>query len=335
VVNALKLSLLGGLAPRTEPTTNREAYLLYLQAQEIHYRGNTFEASQKAVEYLQQALKLDPEFAQEWAALAGFLAGDYNLFTPRPHAQVRAQISAALDHARELDPSLPRVHVEMGRAPYEVDWSWQAADSELRQAIALEPGNAEARRLAEYLATTYGRFDEAIEQLDKAIELDPLQPWNYIGRGYAACRSCRLADAEANYRTALDLAPASGKFHFLLGSVLIVRGRSDSALAVMAQEADPRIRHAGMALALDALGHRNEADQELEIAEQKFGDDLSYRIAEIYAARRDPDRAFAWLDRAVHNYSDGLIWIEGDLLMRGLIADPRYQALLHRMNLPE
>jgi TolB-like protein/cytochrome c-type biogenesis protein CcmH/NrfG len=334
VVNGLKVSVLGGTLPRATPTPNHDAYMLYLQAKELHYRG-TLDDSRKSIEYLQKALKLDPDFSQGWLTLASVLASEYNLFNPVPHDQTRELIYSALDHARKLEPSLLPIHVVMGRVLYEVDWSWQAADAELKQAIALEPGNAEAHRLAGYLATTNGRFDEAVEQSEKAIELDPLQPWNYIGRGYAAYRSGRLAQAEANYRTALDLAPGSGKFHSLLGTALIARGQRDSALAEMEKEPSPRFHQVGVALALEMLGRRDESDKELRAAEQNFGDEMGYMIAMVYAARRDPDRAFAWLDRAFHAYGDGMTWIKGDPLLASLVSDPRYKALLQKMRLPE
>jgi eukaryotic-like serine/threonine-protein kinase len=334
VVNALKVSVLGGTIPRATPTANHDAYLLYLQAKELHYRGNS-DDSRKAINYLHEALKLDPEFSQGWVTLASFLAADYNLFAVEPHDEARALIYSALDHARKLEPSLLPIHVVLGRVLYEVDWSWQAADAELKQAIELEPGNSEAHRLAGYLATTYGRFDEAIEQSEKAIELDPLQPWNYVARGFAAYRSGRLAQAEANFRTALDLAPGSGKFHCLLGAVLIARGQRESALAEMKKEPNPRFRHVGMALALGALGQTNESDKELRTAEQESGDEMGYWIAMVYAARRDPDRAFAWLDRAFNVYGEGITWIKGDPLLGSLVEDPRYKALLQKMRLPE
>jgi TolB-like protein len=335
VVNELKVSVLGGTVPRATPTTNHDAYLLYLQARELHYRGNSLDSSRQAINYLHEALKLDPEFSQGWVTLATFLAADYNLFDVVPHDEARALIYSALDHARKLEPSLLPIHVVLGRVLYEVDWSWQAADAELKQAIELEPGNSEAHRLAGYLSTTYGRFDEAIKQSDKAIELDPLQPWNYIARGLAAYRSGRLAQAEANFRTALELAPGSGKFHCLLGAVLLAGGQRETALAEMKQESNPRFRHVGMALALDALGEADKSDQELRAAEEKFGDEMGYWIAMVYAARRDPDRAFAWLDRAFNAYGDGLTWIKGDPLLAGLVEDPRHKALLQKMRLPE
>jgi serine/threonine protein kinase len=335
VVNGLKVSVLGGTIPRATPTANHDAYLLYLQAKELHDRGNSLDSARKAINYLHEALKLDPEFSQGWVTLASFLAADYNLFDVEPHDEARALIYSALDHARKLEPSLLPIHVVLGRVLYEVDWSWQAADAELKQAIELEPGNSEAHRLASYLATTYGRFDEAIVQSEKAIELDPLQPWNYVARGFAAYRSGRLAQAEANFRTALDLAPGSGKFHCLLGAVLIARGQRESALAEMKEEPNPRFRHVGMALALGALGQPNESDKELQTAEQEFGDEMGYWIAMVYAARRDPDRAFAWLDRAFNVYGEGITWIKGDPLLGNLVEDPRYKALLQKMRLPE
>jgi TolB-like protein/DNA-binding winged helix-turn-helix (wHTH) protein/tetratricopeptide (TPR) repeat protein len=334
VVNGLKVSVLGGTMPRATPTANHDAYMLYLQAKEMNYRG-TSDSSRKATEYLRKALELDPNFSQGWLTLASFLAADYNLFDPVPHDEIRELIYSALDHARKLEPGHLPIHMVMGRVLYEVDFNWQAADAELKQAIALEPGNAEAHRLAGYLATTYGRFDEAVEQSEKAIELDPLQPWNYIGRGYAAYRSGRLAQAEVDYRTALDLAPQSGKFHCLLGAVLITRGQRESALAEMEKEPSPRFHQVGVALALEMLGRRNESDKELRTAEQEFGDEMGYWIAIVYAARRDPDRAFAWLERALHVYGEGITWIKGDPLLGSLVGDPRYKALLQEMKLPE
>jgi eukaryotic-like serine/threonine-protein kinase len=335
VVDELKVSVLGGTIPRATPTANHDAYLLYLQAKELQYRGNSSDSSRKAIDSLHQALKLDPEFSQGWLTLATFLAADYNLFDVEPHDEARALIYSALDHVRKLEPSLQPIHLVLGRVLYEVDWSWQAADAELKQAIELEPGNSEAHRLAGYLATTYGRFDEAIEQSEKAIELDPLQPWNYIARGYAAYRSGRLAQAEADFRIALGLAPGSGKFHCLLGAVLIARGQPESALAEMKKESNPRFSHVGMALALHALGQADESDRELRTAEQQFGDEMGYWIAMVYAARRDPDRAFAWLDRSFNVYGEGITWIKGDPLLSSLVEDPRYQALLQKMRLPE
>ena len=239
------------------------------------------------------------------------------------------------DHALRLDPALPVAHVAMGRILYQIDWNWDAAEAELKRAISLEPQNSEAYRLLAYISITCGRFDEAIELLNRAIAMDPLQPWNYVVTGFATYRSGRLTAAEAAYRKALELAPSDGKVHYLLGSVLLVRGQSAAALAEMEHETDVGYRHAGRALALDALGRSGEADRELGIVEQTFANEKSFWIALVYAARNDPNRAFSWLDRALRQHDDGLLWMRGDPLFIKVASDPRYRALLRTMNLPE
>jgi len=103
----------------------------------------------------------------------------------------------------------------------------------------------------------------------------------------------------------------------------------------MEHETDVGYRHAGRALALDALGRSGEADRELGIVEQTFANEKSFWIALVYAARNDPNRAFSWLDRALRQHDDGLLWMRGDPLFIKVASDPRYRALLRTMNLPE
>jgi serine/threonine-protein kinase len=228
----------------------------------------------------------------------------------------------------------PTAHLAMGRVLYLLDWNWDAAAAELKRTISLDPRNSEAHRLLAYIAITRGRFDEAIGLLDRAIAFDPLQPWNYVVTGFATYRSGKLAAAEAAYRKALELSPTDGKVHYLLGSVLLVRGQSAAALGEMERETDLGYRHTGRARALDALGRRSEADRELAVAEQAFAHEKSFWIALVYAARNDPDRAFTWLDRALRQHDDGLLWMTGDPLLGKVSSDPRYKALLCKLNLP-
>jgi len=252
-----------------------------------------------------------------------------------PIDEVSAKAHAAASRAIKLDPTLPLGHVAMGRTLYLVDWNWDAAEPELKQALALEPRSADAYRFLAYIAITRARFDEAIGLLKRAIALDPLHPWNYVVTGFATYRLGRLADAEAAYRKALDLAPTGGKIHCLLGSVLLVRGHPSEALDEMKRETDEGYRRVGLALALDALGQTNKANAELEIAEQQFGRQKGYWIALVYASRRDAEQAFRWLDSALHEHDSDLLWMRGDPLLGALATDPRYKALLRKMNLPE
>jgi tetratricopeptide (TPR) repeat protein len=215
----------------------------------------------------------------------------------------------------------------------QVDWEWDAGDAQIAKAIALEPGNAEAYRIAGYLATTRGQFDKAIELLKRAISLDPLQPWNYIAMGFPVYRKRDYAEAEVLYRKAIALSPQDEKVHYVLGTALLLHGQLAEALAEMEREPDAGFRHCGLALAFDALGRKREAEGELSIAETDYKKEKAYWIALIYASRRDVDNAFLWLDRAASQKDPGMLWIRGDPMLDVLVNDPRYDALLRRINL--
>ena len=243
---------------------------MYLQAHAIRCRGNGSSDSATATGYLKQALELDPAFAPAWAELANNLAADYSTFGVLPFQQTRDQAHDAAERALKLDPALPLAYLGMGRLLYQLDWNWGAADVAIRKAISLEAGNAEAFRVAGYLATTLGRFDEGIELLKSAIALDPLQPWNYVATGFATNRTGDLTATERVYKKAIDLNPTGGKVHYLLGSVLLQQNRPREALIEMQRQTDNGYRHCGLALALGALGRMSESDSELTNAEKDF-----------------------------------------------------------------
>jgi tetratricopeptide (TPR) repeat protein len=335
VISGLKLSLLGAQRPRAARTGNTEAYSLFLRAQSLSYFGASPADSAHIAMYLRQTLKLDPTFAPAWAALANALGSQYSLYGTVPLAVAREEAFAAARRALALDPGLPLAHVAMGRLLYQLDWNWDAADKEFEKAISLQPGSAEPYRLAGYLATTRGHFDAALRLFRRAVSADPLQPWNYVATGYVAYRTGDLAKAEALYAKALELAPAVDKWHYVLGSSLLVRGQAAAALTEMQAEANDGFRQCGLALALDALGRKREADRALAVAEQTYGAQKTYLIALIYAARHQPKQAFFWLERGVQQHDGDMLFIKGDPLLSELVSDPRYQHIMQKMRLPD
>jgi TolB-like protein/tetratricopeptide (TPR) repeat protein len=335
VINGLELSLLGGQRPRATQTNNTEAYSRFLQARSLSYFGSSPAVLERAIGELKQAVKLDPSFAPAWALLANLLSIESSLFGTIQLASAREEASAAAQKALALDPDLPEAHVAMGRLFYEVDWNWKAADAELQKAIVLEPGSTEPYRLAGYLATTQGRFAEALDLFKRAVAADPLQPWNYAATGYVAYRTGDLANAELHYKKALDLAPTVGKWHYLMGSSLLIRGQAAAALTEMQLETNDGFRQCGMALALDALGRKSEADAALTAAVQRYGGQKAYLIALIYAARHQPDQAFAWMERAIRQRDGDMLYIKGDPMIANLVSDPRYRLILQKMQLAD
>jgi tetratricopeptide (TPR) repeat protein len=314
---------------------NTEAYTLYLQAHAL--RTSAGGNGSLAIDYLHRSTRLDPTFALAWAELAATIASEFSTLGILPYATADTEAHAAAQEALRLDPQLPLAHLALARLFAQIEWNWDAAESEISKVIEVEPGNAEAYRVSGYLATTRGRFDEAIELLQRAASLDPLQPWNYIAMGFPVYRKYDYALAQTLYRKAIQLSPiaAGGKVHYLLGSVLLMRGQLPEALAEMERETDPGFRNCGLALVFDALGRKREANRELAVAEKDHAQEKPYWIALVYALRKDADKAFLWLDRAAEQHDPGMLWIKGDPMLQGLVEDPRYKALLRKMKLAE
>jgi serine/threonine-protein kinase len=198
--------------------------------------------------------------------------------------------------------------------------------------MELDPRNAEVLTGASLFAIATGDYEEAVALGQKAVERDPLAVDPYRALGFAEFYADRPTEAEAVFRKVLNLNPSIEGMHYRLGLVLLARDPA-AALAEMEREPDDTRRQLGLALAYDALGRKAEADSARAIAEQNSAG-WAYQIAQIYAHRNDKDQAFAWLDRAYEGHDTGLPqYLKGDPLLENLRGDPRYAALLQKMNL--
>jgi adenylate cyclase len=333
VVKTLKVSLLEGESLPTAPTTNPETYELYLQARSLR-RLETAADVEMAIDRLRQATRSDSRFAPAWAQLSLAVKQNWEHGGPVSVETARADANAAADQAIEIDPKLASGHVAKGLAALQFDWDWDTADAELRRAVQLDPGDAEALVAAAQLSLYLGRLDEAIRFVKEAAVRDPLGP-AYTRLSVYYWTAGRLIEAEVAGRRALDLHPALRGQRFRLAIVLLARNEPAAALAEIDQEENQFWRHVGRAMTLGALGRQSEADQELAYVEQHFADNGAYQIAEIYASRHDLNRAFVWLDRACNQRDSGLLGLKVDPLLKNLRGDPRYKALLLKMRFPE
>ncbi len=335
VVKALKVSLLAEGMPKAKGTQSQDAYKLYLKARSL-YQISTPEGDERAIGYLQQALKLDPQFAPAWATLALFHAANFGSFMTIPHAEARADAYGAAEKALKLDPQLADAHVAMGQVLSVLDWNWEKALAHFKVAISLDPGNVIALRRAGGVVSAQGHFDEGLQLALAALTRDPLDPLSYFTLGDLRYRRGQLKEAEAATRKAVELSSTgSTSAHYQLGIVLLAEDRPEPALAEFGRESDAGSRQVGMALALDRLGRRGESDAALAVAEARFAGQAAYAIARNYADRNDRDRAFAWLERAYGQHDSGLAGVRDDPLLKNLVPDPRFKAVLRKMNLPE
>ena len=332
VVQALQVKLLEGSLPVRQAPGNQEAYNLYLQGR--FFSGlYTREGFKQSLDYLDRAVKLDPRYEPSWTQLSLVYAGmAAHGFMPNADALPKAR--DAVRQALDLNPKSARAHVALGYLHMNDDWDWTAADREIGQALALEPGSADILHAAGTLDLVLGRVSESVRMFLAALARDPLRASSYSNLGVAYFADGRLAEAEQAFRTSIQMRPAAGYTHNGLGLVLLWKGELSAALEEMKQETDEIWRLEGQALVYSAMHRREKSDKALAELIAKFQKESPYVIATVYGYRGEADPAFQWLERALSERDTTLTSIKADALFSKIRSDPRYATLLQRVGLP-
>ncbi len=334
VAAALQVTLLGNasaVAPRESPSI--EAHNLLLQGQHLARRfiENDLE---KAVGYLEQALALDPAYAQAWADLAGVRyvqAGQAWVPMEEGHRLARE----AANRAIELDENLAQGWLALGYVKMTRDWDWRGAERAFEKALALAPGNADVLVALSELSSKLGHQDQALALNLRAVELDPLNRFAYSRLGARLARAGHWQEAQASGRKVLELQPGSPRAHMGLGFLELDQSRPQAALEEMEQETSSFWRSFGLAMVYPALERWEEADAELAQIKAEYGDDAAYQVASIHAARGEPDAAFEWLERAYSHRDPGLPSLKVTRSLVSLYDDPRWPVFLEKMGLAD
>ena len=213
-----------------------------------------------------------------------------------------------------------------------MDFNPAAASEEMKRAAALEPPSAFAYWSTGYIADTEGRFDEALRDLQRSRELDPLGVDTYVQIGNTYYRAGKLPEAANAFREVIALQPAIGTVHYRLALVYLRQGDAAAALTEMQQEPDSDFHALGMPMALYALGRRREADEALAAAEKTVVAGAAYQIAIAYAARRDIEHTLKWLERAFEIRDAGMLWLKADPMLEFVRSEPRFRVLLTKMH---
>jgi tetratricopeptide (TPR) repeat protein len=309
--------------------TDPEAHRLYLLARHLIDRL-TREDTAKAVAYFEEALALDPAFALGWVELSRANSKGAG-FGWIPQAEGWARAREAVERALSLEPDLAEGHAQMAGIRMYYDWDWRGAETSMRRALELARGNASVLRIAAVLAGNLGHVEEAIRLCRQAVEQDPLSAASYHNLGLHP--SGRLAEAEAAYRKALELAPQMTATRAYLSLILMAQGRDDEAMAEAQREPEEALRLWALAILNHGMNHRAASDAALQELIAKCADEAPYQIAEVYAARGEGNEAFEWLERAYAQRDGGLSEMKSSPRLRSLHGDPRWGQMLHKMGL--
>jgi eukaryotic-like serine/threonine-protein kinase len=316
-------------------TANPEAYQLYLKGR---YFASQFtkDGADKALDFLHRAIAVDPNYALAYEGLAEYYSIVDDVFVPARDAEPKAKTAAL--KALELDNGLAESHLALASVLFWYDYDWAGADKEFRRAIELKPNLAGPRETYGWYLTCVGFAERGIAEGRKAQELDPLSFAGAEVLSQDLYLARKYPEAERQARAALDLNPKYFLAHAQLALIEIAQGKSRDAIAAAqsAREDEPLADWPtavlGMAYAAD--GQRAAAEKILAELKAKAsrGWVPSYAFAEIYAGLRDRPQALGALEKAYEERAWFLTWLNTASEFDFLRSEPRFQALVRRMN---
>ncbi len=315
---------------RSHPV-NPEAFDAYLQGYHF-FQGSTDKDADMAAMYFERATQLDPSYALAWAWLSRARNWQANEGLI-PMEEGRRLSREAVERALALNPNLAEAHAQIGRIQHQVDYDWAGANASFQRAVALEPANPENLGFAAWSAAMLGHFEEALRLDRQAIDLDPLNAGSWGRLAETEFFMGQLDQSAADSKKALELDPDYWAGPEDLSRIHLLQGRPQDAL--------PEIQHVHLAhraqlyaLTYYALGRKKESDSALSEFIDKFHASNAYEIAQVYAFQNETDKAFEWLDRAYAQRDPSLMSTKIDPFLKSLHNDPRFAALLKKLNLP-
>lgn len=328
----IKLFTAGKTRLEKQPTTNADAYTLYLKGR-FHYNKRTREDFRLAIDYFNRAIVIDPSFALAYAGLAASYANlGYLGMMPSKEAWAKARGNA--EKALGLDESLAEAHHAMGLILRMYDWDSNGAEKEYDRAIQLNPSFAQAYTARAILMMSMERCEDAVAGARRALELDPLSALTakYAGATFLYCG--RYDDAIEEYTRALTIEPEDPLSHNNLGLAFIQKGMLERGVEEV-QRGNERSNQGDtdLAYAYAKAGRLDDLNGLLKELLSQVGEnnDLAIAVASAYANLGDRDRSMEWLERAYQEHVASLVYVSNNFAFDNLREDPRFQTLLKRI----
>jgi len=337
VAEALRLQILGTATIGTQ-TRNPEAYVAHLRGRQS-WNTRTEPGIKQAIGFFQKALEEDDTFARAYSGLADCYSTLALLEFIAP-SEAYPKAKDAVGKALALDPMLAEAHTSLGLIRFQYDWDWKGAEEEFNEALRINPSYAPAHHFfADYLKAM-GRFDEALVEIGKARELDPLNLAINTGVGHVLYLSKRYDRSIEQYKKAVDLDPNFTLTHIWFGRPYLEKGMYTEAIS----ELRTAVKLSGEGtLALAMLGHGLASAGKKEDA-QKILDQLversktryvpSYWVAVVYNGFKDTEQVLKWLRRAYEERSSWLVWCNVEPRFDWLRGNPEFSSLMNAMKFP-
>ena len=341
ITSNLRLKLSGELQTRAAKhyTDNPEAYESYLKGR-FYWNKRTGEGLKKSIEFFNQAIEKDPNYALAYAGLAEAygLLPSYRAVSPKDSFP---QAKAAAQKALGIDDTLAEAHVGLANVLTAYDWNFAEAERELRRAIELNPNYATAHQwLSDGPLAATGRFDEAHAEMKRAQELDPLSLIINAEVGVMYIYARQYDKAIEQLRKTIEMDQSFYFAHWNLGIAYEMKGSFQEAFTeyqIAGRLVDDPYILGLIGHAYAASGKRDDAlktiEQMKEISRQRYV--AAYAFAVVYAALGDKDQAFQWREKSYQDRAPDLVFFRIDPLLDNLRAESRFDEFGRRAGLAE
>jgi len=317
---------------------NPAAYELYLKGR-YEWNKRSEEGLKKGLEYFQQGIKLDPNYALAYSGVADsyIVLGNQGFF---PGIEAYPKARAAALKALKLDETLAEPHSSLARVLEDYDRNWSGAEREHQRAIELNPNYATAHHWHAFGLGLTGRNNEALAEIELARSLDPLSTIINANVALILYWGRQYDRAIVEGRKALELEPNNALAHQYLVAIYLQKGKYTEALAELQKDLSLKRGDAALRTLLPcayaASGNKEKARTILgQLKQQSTREYIPpHLIANVYVALGDKDEAFEWLRKGLEDHDGGMVGLKVDPALDSLRSDPRFQDLLRRMNFP-
>ena len=336
VAGALRVRVRGEGGPAaSHATQNIEAYNAFLKGR---YQLNLYGMAdlKLAVQYLEESLRLEPDYAPALEALAHTygLIGYYRGMDSR---QSWGNSKRYAERAIAVDPAAADAHAALGLELAFHEWKWREGEASLKKALELDPASAMAHAMMGMLRMVEARLPESRAEFRQALELNPLSPFLSMAASYELMAEGRLEEAIAGYRKTIELKNVHPDVYWDCGMALGLAGRKQEAAEAFRRSRQASGRDPQRLYGLQAYFSGDEAQARHDAIEQlqeaQRGESEWVDLGRLQAMLGEKDAAFASLRRSLELREEQIIWLKADPRFRSLRGDRRYEELLGRLGL--
>jgi TolB-like protein/Tfp pilus assembly protein PilF len=337
VTRALKATLLADAAAAIQigGTQNPAAFDAYLRGKNLDRMGFNRENALARMAFFSEAIRLDPNFARAHVGAAEVQIGYAGNYAPGP--EIRSWYRRARDHAEEaisLAPDLGEAHVALAFTWERGYLDFARAQAEYARALSLSPNDPGVLMRSGRFFVTMGRTEEGLSKIRRAIAMDQLNAKGYELLSYALGDAHRYREAIEENDRALQIDANSSDVRNARGLNYLLLGELDSARQSCETEKRDWQGRLCMAILYDRLGRHPDAESERAALQAESGDGTAYQMAEIYAQWGDIPKALDWLDTAYRLPDSGIDTLRVDQLVDPLRKEPRFREIERKLNFP-